>query len=102
MSYNCNQNVNSDVLFLIVILCIISYIYYNYSDRIRDNFTDKPTEKERIEYAKQIMNNKHTFQENFYTAKNKMEWMDAITYEDVRKLIRENNFNEKSIISILN
>jgi hypothetical protein len=83
-------------------MCVISYIYYNYSDRIRDNFINKPTEKERIEYAKQIMNNKYTFEENFYAAKNKMEWIDAITYEDVRKLIRENNFDENSIISILN
>lgn len=101
MPYNSDNN-STDILILIAIVAILLYLYYNTLEESRAYFTGKPTASEKIIYVKQIVSNKLIFDEDLYTAKSIMPWIDAITYEDIRKLIRENNFNEETILSVLN
>ncbi len=100
-SYQTNR-LDYDIYVLLAIFGILLIVCYKYRMHNRSLFTNKPTKIEADLYTQQIIRNKNVFDTNLYEAKEKMPWIDAITYEDIRKLIRENNFNNKTILSALN
>ena len=53
--------------------------------------------------AKLVMDHKELFQtgHNMRTVRHKLDWMDAVTYEDIHKLYVTDNLSEQSIKNIL-
>jgi hypothetical protein len=86
----------------IVLLVVLLVLVYCYKKSDRSAFTNKPSELDKQNYANQILSHKQVFSSDFYAAREIMQWIDAITYEDVRSLIIRNNFNKKSVLSVLN
>ena len=63
-----------------------------------EGLTSKPSNFEKQKYTNEILANKNIFAKStFYNAKEKMPWLDALIYEDVRQLVRQNNLNKNSI-----
>jgi hypothetical protein len=86
-----------------VILCIlVVFVIALVSTNYKEGLVSKPNDAEKVQYFNDIVNNKHIFggQGTFYEAKEKMPWMDAIIYEDVRQLARQNNLNKNSVNSV--
>ena len=89
--------------FIALVCCIIILLFLLLRCwNKKDQFASRPTETQKQKFADDILANPVEFQSNMYAVKRKMPWIDAITYEDTRKLIRENNFNKDSILNILN
>lgn len=86
----------------IVLLVVLLVLVYCYKKSDRSAFTNKPSELDKQNYTNQILAHKQVFISDFYAVRKIMPWIDAITYEDVRNLIIQNNFNKKSILSVLN
>ena len=80
------------LLFLIIILI------YMFLDK-KEYFNNREPLAEK--HAATIINNKHYFNNDFYTARAVMPWIDAITYEDVRKLKHGGNLNKETLINLL-
>ena len=47
-----------------------------------------------------IFHRRDSFSQNMYSAREKMPWMDAIVYEEVRAKLRENKFNPNDLKQI--
>lgn len=91
-------------VFIIVICCILIFVIFN---KDTECLSSRPSENSRAKMAQQILNNKDMFntgKNQRYTLpdiKEKMSWIDAITYEDLRKLSMENKLNMQNIVKVL-
>ncbi len=85
-------------LFFIIVLFIILLWDFN----CKEALTTKPNDAEKQKYINEILNNKKIFgnRHTYYSAKEKIPWMDAIIYEDVRQLARQNNLNKNSVNNV--
>ena len=85
-------------LFFIIVLFIILLWDFN----CKEALTTKPNDAEKQKYINEILNNKKIFnnRHTYYSAKEKIPWMDAIIYEDVRQLVRQNNLNKNSVNNV--
>jgi hypothetical protein len=84
---------------MIVELLLILVIFY----LLIDSDSDGMTAEMKSICVSQIMSNKQLFTINgtLKDAKNKLPWLDPVTYEDIRHAVLSNNFNESNIINIL-
>jgi hypothetical protein len=99
---NMNQNdLNNHYIALICCILVLLFLLMNCKNK-KDGFDSKPSELQKQKFTDEIIKNRSDFVSDMYSAREKMPWLDAITYEDVRNLIRENNFNKESILNILN
>jgi hypothetical protein len=92
-----------DILFL---ACLLVVLIMNSNGTINifprsntDNFSHKPNSEESEEYTNTILANRGKFA-SMNTAKAQMPWLDAITYEDIRKLISKDQFDKKHVSSL--
>ena len=85
---------------LCVLLIIFMYLLFTMDGD--EGLTNKPTDAEKQGYIDDIINNKSFFsnKKTYYAAKEKLPWLDAIIYEDVRYLVRQNNLNKNSLNSV--
>lgn len=65
-----------------------------------DGFESKPNRAQADHMAEVMLSNQDKFR-TLESAKEFMPWIDAITYEDCRRLIREGNFTKQNILTIL-
>jgi hypothetical protein len=81
---------------IVVVICISKIMN-------RECLTVKPTKSEKTMMANAILTNKSLFinSTGFNKAKRVFSWLDAITYEDMRNLIRSNKFDIPHIINVL-
>ena len=86
------------------ILCVILLLMFIQSDSISESFTNKEIENK----SKDIFRYKNAFVPNvkYRTIKNKINWMDPVTYNDIYKLSNDkklsiNNIKETLSNSIL-
>ena len=68
----------------------------------RSNFETKPTAEQAAQYAQELVTNQNLITGGLEEAKQKMHWMDSITYEDARGLIAKNAMNHENALDILN
>jgi hypothetical protein len=69
----------------------------------RSNFETKPTNEQAALYAQELVNNQNLITGGgLEEARQKMHWMDSITYEDARGLIAKNAMTRENAMSILN
>jgi hypothetical protein len=69
----------------------------------RSNFETKPTNEQAALYAQELVNNQNLITGGgLEEVKQKMHWMDSITYEDARGLIAKNAMTRENAMGILN
>lgn len=68
----------------------------------RSSFETKPTTEQANVYAQELVNNQNLISGGLEQAKQKMNWIDSITYEDARELIANNAMTHKNAMDILN
>jgi len=69
----------------------------------RSNFETKPTNEQAELYAQELVTNQNLITGGgLEEARQKMHWMDSITYEDARGLIAKNAMNHENALGILN
>ena len=69
----------------------------------RSNFETKPTNEQAAQYAQELVTNQNLITGGgLEEARQKMHWMDSITYEDARGLIAKNALTRENAMSILN
>ena len=91
-------------MYMIKILCVILLLMFIQSDSISESFTNKEIKNK----SKDIFRHKNAFVPNvkYRTIKNKINWIDPVTYNDIYKLSNDkklsiNNIKETLSNSIL-
>lgn len=89
---------SNDILCILVVIIIVMVMMPR-----REGLTSRPNEQSKKLMANQIMDAAHMFNDNssLDSIRTKIGWMDAVTYEDMRKLSREGMLNTDSIQSKL-
>ena len=84
-----------------IILIIVLILILSISNT--ECLTVKPSEAVKKRLSEDIVNNKHLFTggSNFDIARNKLNWLDAVTYEDARKLHRNKMLDSNNIMKYL-
>lgn len=87
----------------VLIIIIIIFLLVIINNCSIEPLIVKPDYNTKIKYTEEILSNKNLFTGalKLENIKNKFTWMDAITYEDIRSLIRNNTLTRNNIIKIL-
>jgi len=80
---------------LLILILLLIYVVINK----KEYFTDRYKQAEKN--ANNIIVNEKFFNNDFYTARSVIPWLDAITYEDVRMLKYGGKLNKNELINIL-
>ena len=68
----------------------------------KEGLLNRPNPEERQKIINDIMKHKESFQTEKYTnLKKKMPWLDNVVYEDIYKLVKNNELNEDNIIKAI-
>jgi uncharacterized membrane protein len=96
---------------LLIVICIIIITYLIsiiisilVNLNTRECLVSRPNNHQRERMVSDIKLNKHIFENNkmeVVDARKVMAWMDAITFEDLRTLIHNKEFNNKNIYDTL-
>lgn len=87
-------------ILLISLLLLFQILGKSYCGQ--EGLTSRPTDAEKKYLIGELLNNKELFSsKTMADAKNKFEWIDAVTYEEARKLALSNKFNAENIEEIL-
>lgn len=88
-----------DILILIgvfVLICIV--LMYCYSKR--EGLSSRPNDKEKEKYAEELYANQKVFRGGFTEVRRRMPWLDPVTYEDARSLLRNGSFTKQNLMAI--
>lgn len=66
-----------------------------------ESFESKPSPDQVEQFASEVERHKHLFDRGLYEARSAMPWIDAITYEDIRKLKINGDLNKENVSRIL-
>jgi hypothetical protein len=80
---------------LLILLVILIYVIINK----KEYFTDRNKQAEKR--ADTIITNEKFFNSDFYTTRTIIPWIDAITYEDVRRLKHNGKLNKNELVILL-
>lgn len=85
---------------MIIIIALFLVILFSSTTEC---LTVKPSASAKKQLSEDIINNKHLFTSgsNFEVARDKLNWLDAITYEDARKLHRNKMLDSNNIMKYL-
>ena len=85
-------------MFILIIALLIVMLNSNY-----ECLVSRPSDKMRQKLSMQIEQNKELFAggSDFELARDKLNWLDAITYEDARKLHRNKSLSANNIMKYL-
>ena len=86
----------SDTLFIVLLIVVVWLCC-----KKTEHFTGRLNEKQLNEYTELMLQNKSAVLDSMNACRKEMPWIDAVTYEDARALIREGKFNRENIRSIL-
>ena len=89
----------SEVILAIILVCLVLIIAYPRKERL----VNRPSEQDKIRYADTIVKHKELFARSagYDHARQRMEWLDPITYEDARTLSRNNKLNQSEVVKLL-
>ncbi len=82
-------------------LFLVSLLFLKWNLNRSESFAAKPTAVEAEYMAETMSANKDKFQK-LSDAKEHMPWLDAITFEDSRRLLSDGSFTKQNILKILN
>lgn len=88
----------------LIIGIVIGYlvcVFINYKQT--ESLTTRPNNEEKNGMISEVMKHADLFRNagNLELARNEMPWMDAIVYEDLRRLMSRNKFNKSDIANVL-
>ena len=85
---------------MIILIIILLLILFSSNTEC---LTVRPSAVVKERLSNDIINNKHLFTSgsNFEVARDKLNWLDAITYEDARKLHRNKMLDANNIMKYL-
>lgn len=88
---------------IIIYVLVILFLFSFYENSRKESLVSKPSNDERDRMSREVMSNRQLFTNKhvMQDARLYMPWMDAITYEDLRKLIRDKKFTLKNIETTL-
>lgn len=89
----------SEATYLILVGCLVVLGIMLIKCQNRDGF--KPDRQEQGKRANELMMHSSSIKDGLVNAKQAMPWIDPVTYEDARKLLRQNNYNKPSLMQIL-
>jgi hypothetical protein len=89
----------SGVTYLILAGCLVVLGIMLIKCQKHDGF--KPNRQEQEKRANELVSNIKHVKDGLTNAKQVMPWIDPVTYEDVRKLLRQNNYNKSTIMQVL-
>ena len=86
--------------FLAIVVCMTLVVVLNIK---RECLETKPSEAAKLALANVVIDNQHLFSgtTGFRNARNKLPWLDAVTYEDSRLLSRDGKLNINNVSQIL-
>lgn len=67
---------------------------------VRLGFTSRPTSDDAKKYASDLYANAHLIRDGYKATRNKLPWIDPITFEDARKLQMSGNISPKMFESL--
>lgn len=83
---------------LLIIISIVIIFYLSVKECKKQGLHSRPSSEEAAKLSKEIIQNKEYFSDRtYYEAREKMDWLDPVTYEDIRNLSIKNNLNYESI-----
>jgi len=91
----------------ILVLIILAKLLLNNSGcgcNGSEGLTARPADGRRETMSSQVAQNKHMFQNDemdVHQIRGVFPWMDAVVFEDLRKLVRENKFDKQNIYKTL-
>jgi hypothetical protein len=89
-----------EVIYIVIILVLIWIVF---KSKYSEGLVQKPSDLEIKKFTNDVINNKNVFYGgSFYTAREKMPWIDPIAYEELRMLAKQNNLNNMSIAKVFN
>lgn len=95
-----------DNILLAVVIIIIGYIFYKLITMYcgKEYLVSKPNKQQKKDMIREVMKNKKMFTNKYRMddVKVKIPWMDAVSYEDLRRLYRTNKFTNSSVDNIFN
>jgi hypothetical protein len=83
----------------LTILVIVIVVYFLCKCRT-EGLTNKPSKEQKQYMLNQMLNHKELFSTSLENTKNKLPWVDAVVYEDVRSLIYKNRFDKNNLGNI--
>lgn len=86
-------------MILIIAFLILLFILWKCSSGSdSEGFVSKPTDADIKKFSDSVLQNNQIFHGGtFYEAREKMPWIDAVTFEDLRILHKNNNLNGTSL-----
>jgi len=95
----------SDTITVLILLLIVA-VLAKYMKRMAysEHLTVRPNGRQKELMVNQVLKEKHLFENGraeIPDIRHIMPWMDAIVYEDLRILSRENKFNKKNVSRVL-
>ncbi len=83
----------------VIILCILIYILYNQGSNNIEEFNNQKNKKK----SQQLWKNRDLFKQGstYSNAKNHIEWIDPVIYDDVNKESTKNNLTEAFLINMV-
>lgn len=91
---------DKEIVYALIIAAVIIYIVYH--DK-KDGLTSRPDDIVKQKYTNIILSNPELFSPNvnLSNARNKIPWIDAILFNDIKLLKHNNDFNFENILKIL-
>lgn len=88
---------DNEILSIVLVVLLLMLLY---KPKNTDGFDSKPERHQAEHMASQMMDNRERFR-SLDNVRRTMPWMDAVTYEDSRRLILGGNFTKQNILGIL-
>ena len=89
-----------EVIYILIIFVLVLVIF---KPKCSAGLVSKPNTQEIQMYTLDVMRNRNVFHGgSFYTAREKMPWIDPIAYEEIRMLARNNILTKDSIVRVFN
>jgi hypothetical protein len=89
----------NDVVFGIIITAVV-IVLFKWWYRCQEGLTSKPSDKEQEEIINQIVANPELFNKSFTALQGRYGWLDIITYEDIKSLIRKQALTRENLSKI--
>ena len=85
-------------VFALGLLLVLLFIHKYRREGI---LVERPKGAQTNRLVDEILSSRHLFTESFSVAKKAMPWLDPVIYEDVRRLVMNNNATPQNISKVL-
>lgn len=92
--------IRMEVIYIVIIFALLLIIF---KPKCPEGLVSKPNPQEIQKYTSDVISNREVFHGgSFYTAREKMPWIDPIAYEEIRMMARGGTLTKDSIVRVFN